>query len=361
MTWQIQAFSYPLRFRFDAQTSRGSLLAHPIHLIRVGEDGAWGEASPLAGLSRDDHPDFRKVLQASCAKLSTVDPPPSWEEVKALLPQLVSSDWPSIRFGLETALLDYLHGSRQILWHTPFSEGKQSILTNGLIWMGDQEVMYQRIEEKLSQGFTCLKMKIGGIDFEQELALLKGIRERFSASQITLRVDANGSFPVSEALPRLEKLAKLDIHSIEQPIAVKQIPEMAQLCRDSPLDIALDEELIHPSHEEEKIELLEKVKPQYLILKPTLLGGVMACSQWISWAEERGISWWITSALESNVGLNAIAQFTSTYQPTLPQGLGTGGLYHNNFPSPLNLKGEYLNYDPKKVLEIEPGPHMLYP
>jgi o-succinylbenzoate synthase len=252
-------------------------------------------------------------------------------------------DYPSMRFGLETALLHLQRGER--LFDNAFSRGEEGIPINGLVWMGNHEEMLQRMEEKLEKGFHCVKLKIGAIDFDQELDLVKRIRERFSFHEIQLRLDANGAFPFDEALYKLELLSQYAIHSIEQPIKQGQWALMAELCRESPLPIALDEELIGVNDPEMKGHMLNIIKPRYIILKPSLHGGMQGCREWITAAREHGIGSWITSALESNVGLDAIAQFAADVYGdgiTMPQGLGTGQLFTDNIPMPLEIRGEKL-------------------
>ncbi|MEX2589784.1 MAG: o-succinylbenzoate synthase, partial [Chitinophagales bacterium] len=250
---------------------------------------------------------------------------------------------PSVRFGLEMAERDLKNGGRRILFLSNFTEEKAAQQINGLIWMGEPEYMLQQIQDKLDLGFSCLKLKIGALDFEKELALLKNIRAHFSADQIEIRVDANGAFSTNEAFKKLERLANFDLHSIEQPIAPGQWDKMQELCKENIIDIALDEELIGVYGTQKK-ELLEQIQPQYLILKPSMLGGFLACEEWIDLAKNQHIGWWATSALESNIGLSAIAQWTATKNNPLPQGLGTGQLYNNNFDSPLYLKGDQLHF-----------------
>jgi len=252
------------------------------------------------------------------------------------------SAWPSIVFGLETALIDLKNGGNRIIFDTDFSRGKQGIPINGLIWMGNKSSMQKQIREKLEQGFRCIKMKIGAIDFDTELELLKSIRKEHSVDEITLRVDANGAFKPNEALEKLKRLAELDIHSIEQPIAANQWQEMARICELSPVPVALDEELIGIICSDQKRKLIGQIKPAYLVLKPSLHGGFSGCDEWITMAESAGVKWWITSYLESNVGLNAIAQWTATKNITMEQGLGTGQLFTNNFDSPLTIQNDQL-------------------
>lgn len=302
-----------------------------------------GEAGPLMGLSVDDRPDFEEKLNevnAALKKVSLAD----FNEI-SIPAYFQLQDFPSISFALETAVFDLLNGGKRIVFQNNFSLGLSPIPINGLIWMGDKDFMQQQVEKKIKEGYRCLKMKIGAIDFDAEYDLLKSIRNRFSKDQLALRVDANGAFAVQQAEEKLTLLAKLDIHSIEQPIKTGQVKEMAALCKNSALPIALDEELIGVNGFENKVRLLQEIKPQYIILKPTLVGGFSASLEWISIASQLGIGWWITSALESNIGLNAIAQFTGSLPiGSFPQGLGTGQLYSNNVPSPLVIKAGSLHY-----------------
>jgi o-succinylbenzoate synthase len=335
-----------LNFRFDAGTSRGVLKTRPVYWIKAFDPQnltiiGWGEAAPLINLSLDDRPDFEDFLEIELRKIEKATFESNSDQLLKKLKELVSPEFPSIRFGLETALLDLIHGGKKQIFPGDFSDRADPIPINGLIWMGSQEFMAEQIEEKLSQGFDCIKMKIGAIDFEQEFALLSQIRKRYSKDQITLRVDANGAFSPGEALGKLKRLAILDLHSIEQPIAAGQIEAMRALCKITPLPIALDEELIGA---ENKAELLDQISPQHIILKPTLLGGILETQEWIKLAEDRGIGWWMTSALESNIGLNAIAQLAASYDPVVPQGLGTGKLFHNNLDSPLVIKSGMISY-----------------
>lgn len=342
-----------LVFRFEAGTSRGVLKTRNTWWIRVFDPEnpnriGWGEAAPLTRLSIDDLPDFEQILSKVLLKLESV----SWggepEEILLQIGKQVPFSFPSIRFGVEMALLDWVNGGKKRFFQNDFYDNQKSIHINGLIWMGDRDFMLEQINQKLRDGFDCIKMKIGAIDFEQEMELLSYIRSRFSKSQITLRVDANGAFALKEALGKLQKLAELDIHSIEQPIRAGHIPEMKKLCMETPIPIALDEELIGV---QEKEPLLEAIAPQHIILKPTLLGGFSETRDWVRLAEERGIGWWMTSALESNIGLNAIAQLASSYHPLIPQGLGTGKLYHNNLDSPLEISAGKIFYRVDKKWE----------
>lgn len=315
-------------FKVPSGTSRGVLTEKHAWFIEVWNEKypeikGLGECSIIPGLSPDfeSFDQYEKQLSKVCADLTTD-----------------TVDYPSIRFGVETALLDLKNGGKRIYFKNEFSSGKKSIPINGLIWMGSNEFMQEQVQAKLKAGFKTIKMKIGAINFEDEIKILEGIRKEYSRDEITLRVDANGAFNPDEALMRLEKLAELDIHSIEQPIKQGQIVEMADLCSKTPLPIALDEELIGINDIVEKRNLIEQIKPQYIILKPSLHGGISGCNEWISIAEANNIQWWITSALESNVGLNAICQYTSEFNNELPQGLGTGSLYTDNIPSKLEVK-----------------------
>ena len=322
---------YTLQFKQPAGTSRGVLTEKPTWLLTIEHNGrrGIGECSPLPGLSIDDISDYeRSKLLWTCAHIS-LGKKALWEQLKS---------YPSIQFGVEQAFLSLEAEQEGVLFPSPFTEGQVPIPINGLIWMGDKHYMQQQIREKLSQGFHCIKMKIGAIDFETEYQLLKNIRQEYAPSDIELRVDANGAFSPLEALEKLKRLSGLEIHSIEQPIRAGQYEQMARLCEASPLPIALDEELIGVACPERKKEILQWIRPAYIILKPSLIGGYRGSEEWIDLAEKQGIGWWVTSALEGNVGLSAIAQWTYTLKNPLPQGLGTGSLYTNNFPSSLEVK-----------------------
>lgn len=341
---------HTLHFRFEAGTSRGTLTKKTSYLIRVRDDAnpalvGYGECGPLTGLSYDDRPDFEEQLAGYCREFNEMDLELFSWNVTIVLNQLISPAFPSILFGFETAMVDFLAGGCQILYPSDFTSGQRNIPINGLVWMGDRAFMQEQIDEKLRTGFTTIKLKIGAIDFEQECELLADIRERFSADQITLRVDANGAFRPADAMPKLERLSQYDLHSIEQPVAAGQPDLMAELCQHTPIPIALDEELIGKMEYVQKYRLLKKIHPRYIILKPTLLGGLRHCDEWIELAGRLNIDWWITSALESNIGLNAIAQYTALFKNPLPHGLGTGQLYHNNIDSPLQITNGQLHYD----------------
>jgi o-succinylbenzoate synthase len=340
---------YTLDFRFDAGTSRGILRQKNTWFLKIWDPGnplvvGRGECGPLKGLSIDDRNDFEEKLNEVCQQINEFE---LHELVNADLADIFQlKDFPSIVFGLETAVLDLMNGGMMMIFDTPFSAGLASIPINGLVWMGDKAFMVKQIKEKIVEGYTCIKMKIGAIDFDTECAILHDLRKRYSEDKITLRLDANGAFQPSDALQKLKILSTYKIHSVEQPIRQGQEEAMKELCVNSPVHIALDEELIGKFFREEKESLLRNIKPSYIILKPSLLGGFKACREWIEIAESLNTGWWLTSALESNIGLNAIAQFTSTFSPSLPQGLGTGKLYHNNPESPLVISKGSLKYDP---------------
>lgn len=328
---------YILNFKNPSGTSRGILKTKETFFIILEENGkkGIGETGLFRGLSADDVQDYEEKLQWFCNNINL--------GLEKLLLEAVR--FPSIQFGLEQAFLSLKSNDKFALFPSEFTQGKQVIPINGLVWMGDKEFMKTQIQEKLKTGFSCIKMKIGAINFDEEISLLKSIRKEFSANEIELRVDANGAFSPKEALEKLNRLSELDMHSIEQPIKQRQWQEMALLCEKTPLPIALDEELIGVFSSQEKKKVIETIKPQYIILKPSLVGGFGGSKEWIDLAENNGINWWITSALESNIGLNAIAQFTFTLNNKLPQGLGTGSLFTNNFESPLEVKNGALHYN----------------
>ncbi|MES2484707.1 MAG: o-succinylbenzoate synthase [Bacteroidota bacterium] len=328
---------YTLNFKRPSGTSRGIMTDKETWFIILEKDGkkVIGECGILRGLSIDDRPDYEEKLQWTCENIHLGEDK-LWE---ALI------EFPSIQFGLETAFRSLVADNPFEIFPSAFTVGEDNISINGLVWMGDEAYMKQQIEDKIAQGFSCIKLKIGAIDFNRELALLDFIRQNFSPDRMEIRVDANGAFAENDALNKLNQLSIYKLHSIEQPLKQYQIQAMAQLCLDTPLPIALDEELIGVFNVEDKEFLLQKIKPQYIILKPSLVGGFRGCSEWIALAEKHNIGWWITSALESNVGLNAIAQWTYLQNNPMPQGLGTGALYTNNFDSPLVVKNGELCYD----------------
>ena len=327
-----------LRFKQPAGTSRGSYTTRDVWYLHLTSDKypdrvGIGECAPLPKLSCDDMQGYESVLAHICNEVTEQ----GGFSVESL------RDYPSILFGLETAFRHLERGCFE-LWDTPFSRGEVGIPINGLIWMGDYKKMLEQIEAKMAVGFRCIKLKIGAINFEEELALLRFIRSHFSAKEVELRVDANGAFAPADAMEKLKRLAELDLHSIEQPIRAGQWEDMARLTAETPLPIALDEELIGINIPERKQCLLDSVHPQYIILKPSLHGGMAGGNEWIREAEKRNIGWWITSALESNIGLNAIAHWCATFNNPLPQGLGTGALFTNNVDMPLEVRKDSLWY-----------------
>ena len=334
--YNIQITPRLLHFKQPAGTSRGVYNTRKVWYIEISSMEnpsikGIGECAPLPNLSCDVVPQYEEVLQQACSRVAR----------EGNIPTESLRNYPSILFGLETALRHYETGSLA-LWDTPFSRGEAGIPINGLIWMGNFEEMYRQIEAKMEAGYRCIKLKIGAIDFDAELTLLKHIRSRFSVKDIELRVDANGAFSPAEAMHKLDALSKLDLHSIEQPIRAGQWEEMARLTARTPLPIALDEELIGHNIPEIKKELLSAIRPQYIILKPSLHGGICGSNEWIAEAEKQNIGWWVTSALESNIGLNAIAQWCATLHNALPQGLGTGQLFTDNIDLPLEIRKDCL-------------------
>jgi len=323
---------YLLQFKRPSGTSRGVLLDKETFILEISENEkkGRGECAVFRGLSFDDRPDYEEKLQWLCENIQ--------QDSEFLKKEL--KEFPSIWLGYEQAALNLKHGEN-LYFPSEFTNGKTPIIINGLIWMGDVSYMEEQIQDKLDKGFHCIKLKIG-VNWKSEHEVLQKLREKFSKSQLELRVDANGGFNKREAKVVLQQLADLDIHSIEQPIKAGNWNDMAELCAETPTPIALDEELIGIIDYNEKKKLLETIKPQYIILKPSLVGGFTGSDEWISLAENQNIGWWITSALESNIGLNAIAQYTFTKNSKMPQGLGTGGLFTNNFESQLELEGERL-------------------
>jgi O-succinylbenzoate synthase len=328
---------YILDFKHASGTSRGVLTQKETWFLIVEKEDkkGIGECGILRSLSIDDRPDYEEKLQWVCQNIHLGK--------QNLYDSL--TEFPSIQFGVEMAFLSLESENPLELYPSDFTKNRQSIPINGLVWMGEPAFMKEQIEQKIAEGFTCIKLKIGAIDFDKELELLQFIRTHFDAKTIEIRVDANGGFLPNEALSKLKQLHQFDLHSIEQPIKQDQISEMAELCQQTPFPIALDEELIGVFSLDDKENLLAKIKPQYIILKPSLVGGFQGTLEWISLAEKHNIGWWITSALESNIGLNAIAQFTFTLQSPLPHGLGTGGLYTNNFDAPLEVVNGELWYN----------------
>jgi O-succinylbenzoate synthase len=348
MALQASFYKQVFNFNFSARTSRGRMRERTSWFIKVWDNGndaifGLGECAPLPGLSIDDRPDYDQTLQSVAESVSkiSIDSKNVLEEVRKLVP----AGYPSIVFGLETALLDLANGGKRIIFKNSFIKSTP-IPINGLVWMSDLDLMLQQASDKIAEGFTCIKIKVGGLNFEKECDILHYIRRKYFREDITLRLDANGAFKVEDVMYKLNSLSQFKIHSIEQPIK-PGLTEMEELCRKTPIPIALDEELIGVEGIENKVKLLERIKPQYIILKPSLHGGMIGSQEWITVAEKLGIGWWLTSALESNVGLNAICQFTANYPVTSPQGLGTGKLYDDNVPSPLDIKNGAIFYNPK--------------
>lgn len=343
---KINIHPFLLHFKQPAGTSRGVYKTRQVWYLHAfdtntGHNG-YGECAPLPNLSCDDIPNYEEILRGHCHQV----------EASGELDYNVLRNYPSMLFGLETALQQLKTNSLK-LWDTPFAQGKTGIPINGLIWMGNFDEMYQRIEEKMRLGFRCIKVKIGAIDFDKELELLAHIRSCFGPEKIELRVDANGAFHPCDAADKLKALHTFQLHSIEQPIRAGQWEEMGRLCATTPLPIALDEELIGVNRTKDKIRLLDTIRPQYIILKPSLHGGIKGAEEWIRLAKERNIGYWITSALESNIGLNAIAQWCATLQPTLPQGLGTGQLFTDNINFPLHIKGDCIWFHPEEIPDVK--------
>lgn len=343
-------------FSFNARTSRGAMKDRISWFVHLWDDAdpevvGIGECGPLPRLSAEYTPELEAILEKLVGEINDlsvglpmeVEPDALNKFISQLIGAEQVSRYSSFVFALETALLDLHNGGERTIFKNKFLEG-HPIPINGLIWMGGLDFMLQQIEIKIRDGFTCLKLKVGGHDFEKECDVLQYIRRKYFRNNITIRLDANGAFKKDEALFKLQELARFNIHSIEQPIKAG-LAEMAELCRQSPISIALDEELIGVYGSAAKLDLLTRIKPQFIILKPTLHGGLYGCAEWIRIAEQLGIGWWITSALESNIGLNAIAQFTAQYPVQIPQGLGTGMIYNNNVESPLTIQKEHLTYD----------------
>ena len=342
---RLQFAPYLLKFNEPGGTSRGVLTEKITCIMRLFDENdpsqfGIGEAAIFPGLSPDaDDRFFYKLmeLQANVRLGRATD----------------LSKFPSLQCGFEQSIRDFTGGCQGVYYESPFVHGESSIEINGLVWMGDYDKMIERIEHKLQAGFRCIKLKIGAIDWRKEVDMIEYIRNRYDRNRVEIRVDANGGFSMDNALPRLKRLADLDVHSIEQPIKAGTPPLMRFLCDISPLPIALDEELIGKFTNEQKAATLDEIKPAYIVLKPTLVGGFSGATEWIKLAEQRGIGWWITSSLESNIGLNALAQWVTTLHTSMPQGLGTGGVFSNNFDSPLYLDGDKLKYNPAKSFDRE--------
>lgn len=329
---RLTAIPYKLQFKRPATTSRGVLRARPVVFLRAEQNGVvgWGECGPIPGLSRDDRPDFDTLVADVCRQINA-GADPSALDLSAL---------PSVAFGLETALRDLATGGKQRLYDTPFSRGEATLPTHGLIWMDSPAGVAAQIEQKIARGCKVIKLKVGSLPSDDEIRLLAAFRDQQPAGSIELRLDANGAWhSADQALERLHALAEFQPAFVEQPLPPGRWQEMADLCARSPVPIALDEELIAESTADRRAALLQAIRPQHVILKPSLLGGLATCERWIAEASALGIRWWINSLLESNVGLNAIAQWTSALEDERVHGLGTGQLFSNNVPSPLRLDG----------------------
>lgn len=342
MRINFEIYHKTLLFKQPAGTSRGVYTKRPIwYVVARNEDNGnigIGECAPLPDLSYDRGEDYEERLKAVC------------RETEKMMRERCEIDYdklrdvPSMSMGIETALKHMEKGMFE-MWESDFTKGKKAIPINGLVWMGTYDEMLSRIEEKRNQGFRCIKLKIGAIDFERELELIRIIRETIKRTDLEIRLDANGGFSAEDVMEKLERISKYDIHSIEQPIKAGQWEKMSEIVRKSPIKIALDEELIGINSIDKKRELLEIINPDYIVLKPTLHGGFRGAEEWIEMATKGGTGYWTTSALESNVGLNAIAQWEAQHKPTMPQGFGTGKLFTDNFEMPLRLIGDEMHYD----------------
>lgn len=336
---------HELTFKKQARTSRGAMENHVVYyvILKEGDRAGYGEAAPLKGLSIDDRPDFEQKLN-ECI---------TWINGGLPVDALSLAEFPSLQFAFETASRSLQFDEAFTVFENSFIHGNP-IKINGLVWMGSRDEMLEEAFAKAEEGFNCIKFKVGALDFDEECRMLEAFRKRYSAFKIELRLDANGAFATDDAIQKLKELSRFDIHSIEQPIQAKQQDYMHELCLQTPISIALDEELIGEDVTKDGDALLKFMKPQFIILKPTLIGGFEAADQWIKYAQKYDIGWWATSALESNIGLNAIAQWCSTYETDLPQGLGTGSLYSNNIISPLNVQNGYLHYNKKASWSFPP-------
>ncbi|HLO58507.1 MAG TPA: o-succinylbenzoate synthase [Bacteroidales bacterium] len=345
----IKAKSSYLEFHFQrpATTSRGTLMTKKVYFIILYHTddptiAGVGECSLFPGLSYDDVKGFKQKLNQTIDRINEGD----YFNDSSLI------EWPSINFAVETAWKDIRANGSKILYPSGFTEGKDSIWINGLVWMSDKSEMIRQIRQRMNDGFTCLKLKIGALDLREEIEVLRFIREHCSPDEVEIRLDANGAFGKSEALEVIKILSEFQIHSIEQPISAGHPEDLAKICEASPVPIALDEELIGKHTMTGRKKLLETIKPKYLVLKPGLLGGLASCKEWINLAQEKNIGWWITSSLETNIGLNAIAQWTYTLKNEIYHGLSTGSLYNNNIRSPLYLHGERLYFDPERKWDL---------
>lgn len=350
--FSLEIQPYILKFRFDAGTSRGVLKEKKVWFLILrhsdfpGREGR-GEAGILPGLSPENLETFESDLRmmADFILPQMEMKPRSWQRLSARWLESWHGPWlPSALFALETAWLDWVNGGKELICDADFYTGISSVPINGLVWMNHRKEMERQAREKRDAGFDTIKFKVGALDWQEELEMLQQIREEMP--EMNIRLDANGAWNPEEAMKKLEQLRSINIESIEQPIAPGQTEAMARICAESPIPVALDEELIGRPYDHQKFNLLEAVNPPFIVLKPGLLGGLGQCHQWINMAEDMGCGWWITSMLESNIGLNAIAQLAAHYRPLLPQGLGTGQLFENNIPSALELKGSQISRRP---------------
>jgi o-succinylbenzoate synthase len=333
-------------FVFPAGTSRGVLHDKHSWFLKLTDNErpgvtGWGECSPVWGLSPENETGLEKKLTELSQRIEQFD----------FFLRTGLAEFPSIRFALETALIDFMHGGKQICFETPFTSGKTGIVINGLVWMNTPENALADARKKIESGFNCIKLKIGVYDWNEEEKIIQSLRNEFNAD-IEIRVDANGAFDFEQAKKVMERLAKYNVHSIEQPIKPGQIENIAKLSAEKSTPVALDEELIGKITPEQKNELLAAIKPSYIVIKPSLAGGFSATREWIDAAKKNNLAWWVTSMLETNLGLNAIAQYVATLNPVLPQGLGTGKIYSNNILSPLSVEKNKLYFNPTAAFSL---------
>lgn len=362
MALRAKVFSKAFHFGFSARTSRGLMLDRTCWFIKIWNEHTpeifgLGECAPIQGLSPDYQQDGEMInriatlINSKSLEIDAQDLVGIGTFITVTFKAEKIDQFPSVLFALECALLDLIHGGKRVVFENKFSSGHK-IPINGLIWMGGMDFMLQQVEIKIYDGFRCVKLKVGGLDFERECDILQYIRRKYYKMDITVRLDANGAIKPEEALYKLKELSKFKIHSIEQPLKPghELLPE---LCKESPIPIALDEEMIGVRGRDEKKKLLERIKPKYIVLKPTLHGGLSGTKEWIEIAEKSNIGWWLTSALESNVGLNALCQFSSEFDSEIPQGLGTGHIYEDNVQSPLQVKTGLIFQNPSNSWELD--------
>lgn len=356
MALQASYTKRTFHFSFNARTSRGAMKQRDSWFLKIWDDTqpevfGLGEAAPVSGLSRERPSEVHDQLEDLIRWINSGEKMPSSASLKEIQSLFASMNLSSsVYVALETAWLDYCNGGRRVVFDTEFHKGKP-LSINGLVWMGGLDFMLQQASIKIEEGFTCIKLKIGGLNFEKELDILNFLRRKYFRDQITIRLDANGAFRSDQAMYKLMDLSRYDIHSIEQPVKPGS-PLLTELCQKSPIPIALDEELIGKNTRAQKEELLDRVKPQFLVLKPSIHGGFLGCAEWIELAGTRKIGWWLTSSMESTVGLNALAQFASQFENPLPQGLGTGMIFNDNIPSPLEVKKGFLHWNSKESWDL---------